>query len=451
MTKISHNQPEYWIGRKRQDDEGYPSKRFNSDNGDSQYQRDRARIIHSAAFRRLQAKTQILGIGESDFYRTRLTHSLEVAQIGSGISEFLHEKYNSDEDIKKWIPSLSLIETIGLSHDLGHPPFGHGGEVALNYAMINEGGFEGNGQTLRIITKLGEYSPLNGMDLTRRSILGILKYPSPYSKMHNYKTTISNTQIPPVNLDNYHPPKCYLDDEINDVNWVLHSIPPHDILTFTDIQHNENKHHKTKYKSFDTSIMELADDISYGVHDLEDGIALGLITKDMWMNEVVPEIKIHKENKIIDELDFYTEKLFSSSNKDRKHAISKLIGHFISSISVKRKELFETELLDLGVTLPNDSQKILESLKSLVMSRVIKTPEVQVLEYKGQQIVLRLFEVLSSNPERLLPRSTFEKHKNAENKERVICDYISGMTDNYATKLYHKLFTPSNGSIFDKL
>lgn len=200
MKQSNYNQEDFWVRRKRQDDECYPSKRFNSDNSDSQYQRDRARIIHSAAFRRLQAKTQILGIGESDFYRTRLTHSLEVAQIGSGISEFLHEKYDSNEAIKKWLPSLSLIETIGLSHDLGHPPFGHGGEVALNYAMINEGGFEGNGQTLRIITKLGEYSPNNGMDFTRRSILGIIKYPSPYSKTHNYKKAISSIQAPPVNL-----------------------------------------------------------------------------------------------------------------------------------------------------------------------------------------------------------------------------------------------------------
>ena len=119
---------DYWLQTKRNSDEGYAQKRFNSANADSQFQRDRARIIHSAAFRRLQSKTQVLGLGDSDFYRTRLTHSLEVAQIGSGICESLKEKY-IDNDIYKWIPSLSLIESIGLCHDIGHPPFGHGGEV----------------------------------------------------------------------------------------------------------------------------------------------------------------------------------------------------------------------------------------------------------------------------------------------------------------------------------
>jgi len=105
---------------------------FNSTSVDSQYQRDRARIIHSASFRALQSKTQVLGLGESDFYRTRLTHSLEVAQIGSGICEWLRNKPHDPpgQELQQWIPSLSLIEAICLAHDIGHSPFGHGGEVA---------------------------------------------------------------------------------------------------------------------------------------------------------------------------------------------------------------------------------------------------------------------------------------------------------------------------------
>ena len=122
------------------------------------YGRDRARIIHSAFFRRLQGKTQVLGLGESDFYRTRLTHSLEVAQIAGGIAEYFKEKYRKCYEYSELIPEQNLIEAIGLAHDIGHPPFGHGGEVALNYLMRDCGGFEGNAQTLRICTQLGEYS-----------------------------------------------------------------------------------------------------------------------------------------------------------------------------------------------------------------------------------------------------------------------------------------------------
>ncbi|WP_323079646.1 anti-phage deoxyguanosine triphosphatase [Klebsiella quasipneumoniae] len=441
----------YWSRRKQNDDDNYPVKEFNSNTEDSQYQRDRARVIHSAAFRRLQTKTQVLGLGENDFYRTRLTHSLEVAQIGSAICERLHEKYTTDELIRSWIPSLSLIEAIGLSHDIGHPPFGHGGEVALNYSMIDSGGFEGNGQTLRIVSRLAEYSPNHGMDLTRRALLGLVKYPAPYSEVRNYNQKEISKTILPLNLDNWHPPKCYLDDEKNLLDWIFKEIPKKDIEIFSTIKFVEGNHHETIFKSFDTTIMELADDISYGVHDLEDGIALGLITKSMWESDITPVILTHNNNQLAKNIDFYNANLFDGSNKERKHAISKLVGYFISSIYVERNDVFDTPLLMLKATQDNDSMSILKALKKFVMNRVIKTPEVQVLEYKGQQIILRIFEVLRENPNRLLPKNTLSAYKNAENKNRVLCDYISGMTDSYATKLYHKLFTPDIGSIFDRL
>lgn len=440
-----------WSRRKRNDDDKYPVKEFNSNTDDSQYQRDRARVIHSAAFRRLQTKTQVLGLGENDFYRTRLTHSLEVAQIGSAICERLHDKYKTDELIRSWIPSLSLIEAIGLSHDIGHPPFGHGGEVALNYSMIDSGGFEGNGQTLRIVSRLAEYSPNHGMDLTRRTLLGLVKYPAPYSKVRNYKQNRIPQTTPPLNLDNWHPPKCYLDDEKNLLDWIFKVIPKKDTELFSKIESVENAHHKTIYKSFDTTIMELADDISYGVHDLEDGIALGLITKSMWESDILPKILSYNTNELAKNIDFYNKKLFNGSNKERKHAISKLVGYFISSIHIEKNNMFKTPLLILKATQDNDGKNILKALKSFVMNRVIKTPEVQVLEYKGQQIILKIFEVLRENPSRLLPKNTLNAYQNAENKNRVLCDYISGMTDSYATKLYHKLFTPDIGSIFDRL
>ncbi len=135
-TSASQVKPD-WINR-RSSVENLAGRGFNSTDSDSEYQRDRARIIHSASFRSLKSKTQVLGLGESDFYRTRLTHSLEVAQIGSGICEWLRNTTDNAAE-REWIPSFSLIEAICLSHDLGHSPFGHGGEVALNYVTACAG------------------------------------------------------------------------------------------------------------------------------------------------------------------------------------------------------------------------------------------------------------------------------------------------------------------------
>ncbi|MGI3213084.1 dGTP triphosphohydrolase, partial [Roseovarius tibetensis] len=139
----------------------------------SQYQRDRARIIHSAAFRRLQGKTQVMGVGEGDFHRTRLTHSIEVAQIGYGILEVLQRNEALyPERIRGWFPHRDLIEAACLSHDFGHPPFGHKGEQALHGAMLRSGGFEGNGQTLRILARLEKYKERGkGIYPTRRLCL----------------------------------------------------------------------------------------------------------------------------------------------------------------------------------------------------------------------------------------------------------------------------------------
>ena len=143
----------------------------------SEYERDLSRLIHSSAFRRLQSKTQVLGLGESDFYRTRLTHSMEVAQIGRGIVQYINESERFSK-YKEYLPNMSLITAICLAHDIGHPPFGHGGEVALNYCMREYGGFEGNGQTLRILGKLDKYTEKHGLNPTRRMLLGVLKYPA---------------------------------------------------------------------------------------------------------------------------------------------------------------------------------------------------------------------------------------------------------------------------------
>lgn len=414
-----------------------------------QYGRDRARIIHSAFFRRLQGKTQVLGLGESDFYRTRLTHSLEVAQIAGGISEFLRSQYKDNETIIGLIPDQNLIESIGLVHDIGHPPFGHGGEVALNYAMRNNAGFEGNAQTLRICTKLGEYSDGNGLNLTRRTLLGIIKYPCFYSDVVNAKIYNDSKGL---NLDSYKPPKCIFDCDKEHVDWILQPFT-NDRKTFMSPSNPiEGKHKKPLYKSFDASIMEIADDIAYGVHDLEDAIALGLVSERKWLTEVVARLKDSlRKAPMSDKIDEYTKLLFSGENKTRKKAISQLVNYFVTNVEVNKQDILSHNLLDYQAEFPKIVGEELDILKEFVVNNVIKTPEVQTLEYKGQQMVLKLFDTIANNPSRLLPKKYFEKYNNEGCNLRVICDYLAGTTDDYATRLYHKIFTPSSGSIFDKL
>ena len=176
----------------------------------SPYQRDRARILHSAAFRRLQAKTQVLGVGMNDFYRTRLTHSLEVSQIGTGIRAQLKLK---QPDHLHLFDSMSLIESLCLAHDIGHPPFGHGGEVALNYMMRDHGGFEGNGQTFRILTGLEPYTEYYGMNLCRRTLLGVLKYPALYSSLHHKGKQVEISNIRQLKPSDWPPVKGVFDDD----------------------------------------------------------------------------------------------------------------------------------------------------------------------------------------------------------------------------------------------
>ncbi|WP_286871667.1 anti-phage deoxyguanosine triphosphatase [Idiomarina sp. UBA4520] len=407
------------------------NKPFNAATPDSDAQRDRARIIHSSAFRRLQSKTQVLGVGDNDFYRTRLTHSMEVAQIGSGICEHLKRTYADNGDISQQIPSFFQIEATCLAHDLGHPPFGHGGEVALNYHMLGHGGFEGNGQTLRILSKLGEYSEQHGLDVTRRTLLGVLKYPVLHSEVQPKDLTKDS----PLNA--FKPPKSIHDDEEDVLHWILEEFSQHDRDTFCTVLETDGKR-RSRFKAFDTSIMELADDISYGVHDLEDALALGLVTERQWREDVLQQT--HEDSPLITEAEFYNDKLFSPDSRDRKHAISKLIGYLVPQISVEQQQQFEHPQLDLQATLPAEAEHTLELLKSFVFKHVIRGAEVKAMEFKGQRIIMALFEALSDTPEQLLQPSTLHKYQQASNPRRVICDYISGMTDHYARKQYSQLF-----------
>jgi len=199
---------------------------------------DYGRIVHSASFRRLQGKTQILNLGDSDFYRTRLTHSLEVAQIAGSVARQLRLD-NDGHPAVEHLPTLALIQAIGSTHDLGHPPFGHGGEIALNFCMAGRGGFEGNGQTLRILSRLEKYSEKCGADLTRRTLLGTLKYPAEYGRVANpdrrpkLVSGLSSLQL--ISRDWSKPPKCFMESERPVVDWILDGLAASDRELFVAV------------------------------------------------------------------------------------------------------------------------------------------------------------------------------------------------------------------------
>jgi dGTPase len=413
------------------------------------FERDRARIVHSAAFRRLQAKTQVLGIGEGDFHRTRLTHSMEAAQIGRGICMHLDRRVKGAHS--PYVPPRCLIESICLAHDLGHPPFAHGGEAALNLMMREHGGFEGNAQTLRLLARHEALVTDFGLDLTRRVLLGILKYPAPYRR-------VVRTQQPrPGDVhtekrNNWKPPKCYYDSDEDIVNWVIERLVPTDKTRIRSLQSRPKKdeHGKTRYKSFDTSIMEIADDIAYGVHDLEDCVALKLIGIDIW-DRVKGELDaVWARREGISRL---KRILFSDDSTNRRRAIGALVNAFITSTEIVENR-FDEPILKYNAILCPPAKRFLDALMKLVATEVINSPEVQTLEYRGQQIVIRIFDALNSDPQRLLKdgfRRQWEAAQSEAEKRRVVCDYIAGMTDEYATRLYERLYVPRQGTVFSRL
>lgn len=419
---------------------------FNAGSIDSHFQRDRARVIHSASFRALQSKTQVLGLGESDFYRTRLTHSLEVAQIGSGICEHLRVAAKNT-NYESWIPSFSLIESICLAHDLGHPPFGHSGEVALNFLMKDHGGFEGNGQTLRILARLGEFSAHHGLDLTRRSTLGVIKYPATHDQLARYQPK----EMTGSNLESWVPPKCIYAEEQTVLEWLLAPFSLADRSLFCSTINPDQGHDRTQYKSLDTSIMELSDDIAYGVHDLEDAAELRLTDKNRWEKYVVGQLLELPSNPISDKIDFYSDKLFSEYRRERKHAISRLVGYFISNVHIDENPDFTAPLLRFNAQMEPTAKCILILLKTFVLEQVILQPELQALQFKGQQMVIQLFRLLAENPEKLLPKQVYEMYSSSDNKHRIVADYIASHSDATATRLHRRLFSPEAGSIYDRI
>jgi len=411
----------------------------------SPYQRDRARILHSAAFRRLQAKTQVHGTSLNDFHRTRLTHSLEAAQIGTGIVAQLKLK---QPEFRNLLGSDSLIDSLCLAHDIGHPPYGHGGEVALNYMMREHGGFEGNAQTFRIVTCLEPYTEHHGMNLSRRTLLGLLKYPALLSKTRAEKLPEAVPHQRQLKAKDWSPAKGIYNCDSPVLDWVLEPLTGNDrqlIGQMRDGDTSPYQHQKTRFKSLDCSIMELADDIAYGVHDLEDAIVLGMVSRQQW-EEAEVQLEQCGDPWFGGHTHELSDMLFSGQHHIRKDAIGGIVNALLTSISIKPVSApFSNELLAFNAELEPHMANALEVLKNFVSQYVIQIPDVQRFEYKGQQIIMDMFEALAADPERLLPTATKEKWQLAERTSgdglRVICDYISAMTDAYAQRLHQQLFS----------
>jgi len=232
------------------------------------------------------------------------------------------------------------------------------------------------------------------------------------------------------------------------LDWLLDPFSNGDRDRFLSLDRTRKGHARTQYKTFDTSIMELADDIAYGVHDLEDALALGLVQYDEWQAKVVSVLTSLDSNPVNDRMEEFNKLLFSNSAKDRKHAISRLVGYLIRSIRLRSQDEFDAELLSLQVDMEAMAYEILLLIKDFVMRHVIFRPELQMLQYKGQRVVVRLFEIFAANPKRLLPVAVYEQYE--ECGYRAIADFLASMTDVSAGKLYHKLLSPTSGSIFDR-
>lgn len=400
----------------------------------SPFQVDRDRIIHSSEFRRLQGKTQVFLPGEYDYYRTRLTHSIEVSQIGRSICNFLrktentvfHDEYFVDPD---------LVEFACLSHDLGNPPFGHPGEFKINDLMFPYGGYEGNAQTLRLISetfyKMGNIR--RGMNPTRASVDSLLKYKALHSQFEK-----------PKNHFIYDTQKQFLDFVFGEREIPEELKDPYEI---------------NEFRSIECQIMDWSDDTAYSINDLADGMSCGFINGDK------VEIWAAQNDDSFSEIQKkYLEELISWIRTGAyKRKFSAQIGEFISACSLEERDTFLNDVTNRYRYKINIRPEIIEKVnlyKRISVELVFKTAQLHQIEFKGNNILEKIFNVLISNyieegaKVRLLPDFTdrlLRATPDRQTKARIICDYISGMTDSYALRIYKRLFDPDYSSIADLL
>lgn len=450
---------------------------------------DYARLIHSPSFRRLQGKTQVFPGHESDFYRNRLTHSLEVAQIAKSIAVRLNPTAKSFRRKASNI-ELDIVEFAGLAHDLGHPPFGHNGEEALDECMHEFGGFEGNAQSLRIVSRLEKKAVLHGpspfgpshedrrcgLNLTYRSLASLLKYDRAIPVRHEDRAVAGVM-------------KGFYAEDVH----LVAEIKKHVLGTDEQIEN---------FKTIECSIMDIADDIAYSTYDLEDNFKAGFLTPmallalaDEIYGEVAATIRTRILKQYPERREFSTrvdgdfvkillagifydmlfhseteaDQLFrdkSISSSFKKYVVSQevqavsrklasdgyqrirftsaLVQQFIAGVEVVVHEKFQQ--LN-NVKLDFDTFLNVEALKNITYHGVIRSPGLQVVEYRGKDIVKGIFKALSEEGgTRLLPDDFRAICTEAPKmlKMRTICDFIAGMTDRYAFEFYGRLYGAGN-------
>lgn len=360
-----------------------PEERFYeiSDDFRSPYARDRDRIIHSGSFRRLEYKTQVFLNSQGDFFRTRLTHSIEVSQIARSICSHLGLQE-------------SLAESIALAHDLGHTPFGHIGGDTLDECLREGGyahGFEHNFQSFRVVTKLEQrYKAFLGLNLTYATLEGILKHSYPYDK-------------------------SFLPLSVREA-FALDTHP-----------------------SIEAMIVDRADEIAYISHDIDDGVAAGLITFDTLKSSELIQTILQK---------VYDEGIHENEDEMFRYRFSShLINHLVYSLlEHSRGKIDNTRVLasvvpssePIGIGFEPALETQIKKLKKILFQELYQHKHITRKMFAGKQAVIGLFRALMEEP-KMLPRY-YTEQLDRRNKHRVIADYIASMSDRYAMKLYNELY-----------
>lgn len=360
----------------------------------SPFQRDRDRIVHSAAFRRLKEKTQVFIAHEGDHYRTRLTHSLEVAQIARSIARTL----GLDED---------LAEALALAHDLGHPPFGHAGETALDSAMRQFGGFDHNANTLRIVTRIeARYPDYDGLNLTWETLEGVVKHNGPLLR-------------PGVPEDA--------------LNWALREYDGWRELELDTFAGPE------------AQVAALADDIAYNNHDMDDGLRQGLFRVEEVIEEAPFAGPIFRR---------VQERWPDAPRSRRAHeAVREMIGEMISDViaetssrAAREKPQGAAEVRAMPAPLVAFSERLqaeLDGLRKFLFSHMYRHPSVNRKTSLARRVVADLFQLYLSEPN-VMPLEWQARAGRPGDPQtaRTVCDYVAGMTDRYALEEHRALFSP---------